>query len=257
MLFLLWTRYKEHLIEDFVKRHNSIEISESLALQDIEKTLNNLSPHRSLLDYNFPDTSELNTHLNYTSSDSITNEENEFVDNNYYASYHNNNYTKLNKDQLYVYNKITETILANTFDNNESKIYMLDGSAGTGKTFLYNTIISYMKKENKKFMSVAFTGIAATLLINGKTSHNSFNLKLNITNDTPIKLKPLSKVYKCVKQTEFIIWDEVTMVSSSLMNYVDRFCREVTENDTPFGGKVILLGGDFRQCLPRCTESSS
>ena len=31
---------------------------------------------------------------------------------------------------------------------------------------------------------------------------------------------------------------------------IDRLLRDLMSNDVPFGGKVIVLGGDFRQILP-------
>ena len=31
---------------------------------------------------------------------------------------------------------------------------------------------------------------------------------------------------------------------------LDRTLREITDTDQPFGGKTMLLSGDFRQCLP-------
>ena len=31
---------------------------------------------------------------------------------------------------------------------------------------------------------------------------------------------------------------------------IDRLMRDLTKNDVPFGGKVFLLSGDFRQTLP-------
>lgn len=41
------------------------------------------------------------------------------------------------------------------------------------------------------------------------------------------------------------------MASGPALLAVDRFLRFVTGNDnTVFGGKVLLLGGDFRQVLP-------
>ena len=35
---------------------------------------------------------------------------------------------------------------------------------------------------------------------------------------------------------------------------VDRLLQEVMGNKRRFGGKVILLGGDFRQCFPVVTR---
>ena len=40
------------------------------------------------------------------------------------------------------------------------------------------------------------------------------------------------------------------MVSKPALHAIDRMLRDVTGIDTPFGGKVVVLGGDFRQTLP-------
>ena len=31
---------------------------------------------------------------------------------------------------------------------------------------------------------------------------------------------------------------------------MDRTLRDITDMDRPFGGKILVLSGDFRQCLP-------
>jgi hypothetical protein len=31
---------------------------------------------------------------------------------------------------------------------------------------------------------------------------------------------------------------------------VDRTLQDLLENNSPFGGKIVLFGGDFRQTLP-------
>ena len=47
----------------------------------------------------------------------------------------------------------------------------------------------------------------------------------------------------------FII-DEASMVPGHALSAIDRMLRDITKVDIPFGGKVFLLGGDFRQVLP-------
>ena len=52
----------------------------------------------------------------------------------------------------------------------------------------------------------------------------------------------------------FII-DEVSMIPTQA---IDRCLQDITENSEYFGGKVMLLGGDFRQVLSvvlRATET--
>jgi len=40
------------------------------------------------------------------------------------------------------------------------------------------------------------------------------------------------------------------MANKYHLECVDRTLRDLTSTDRPFGGKVVLFGGDFRQVLP-------
>ena len=46
-----------------------------------------------------------------------------------------------------------------------------------------------------------------------------------------------------------IVWDEAPMSHRYGMEALDRTLRDITAADLPFGGKVVVLSGDFRQCL--------
>ena len=56
----------------------------------------------------------------------------------------------------------------------------IDGSGGTGKTFLYKTLIHYYLGEGQKVVSITWTGIASILLPEGMTSHRTFKLPLDL-----------------------------------------------------------------------------
>ncbi len=63
----------------------------------------------------------------------------------------------------------------------------LTGSAGTGKTFLLNKFIEYLKKRETKVGVTASTGIAATHL-GGRTIHSWAGIGINQEmNDKSIK----------------------------------------------------------------------
>lgn len=47
-----------------------------------------------------------------------------------------------------------------------------------------------------------------------------------------------------------IIWDEAPMAPKNALNAIDKLLRKLMGNEIPFGGKVIILGGDFRQVTP-------
>ncbi len=57
-------------------------------------------------------------------------------------------------------------------NSNESKLIMINGPGGCGKTFLYNTILSDLRAQNKTAIAVASSGIAANLLDSGTTGNN-------------------------------------------------------------------------------------
>ena len=57
-------------------------------------------------------------------------------------------------------------------------------------------------------------------------------------------------------ETKLIIWDEAQMINRLCFEAFDRTLRDIMkiENEenskNPFDGKVVVLGGDFRQILP-------
>lgn len=40
------------------------------------------------------------------------------------------------------------------------------------------------------------------------------------------------------------------MMTVHALDAIDKLLKKVTKKSVAFGGKVLLLGGDFRQCLP-------
>lgn len=136
-------------------------------------------------------------------------------------------------------------------DNVSPRLFFLDGPGGTGKTFVYNALTNDLIAKGFSVTAVASTGIAATLLIDGRTYHSTFKLYPPISETTTSHIKPGSFEFQQLKASALVIWDEATMTPSHALDAVDKLFKEVMAcSDKPFGGKVILLGGDFRQCLP-------
>ena len=51
-------------------------------------------------------------------------------------------------------------------------------------------------------------------------------------------------------QVALIIWDKAGMANRAAFGCVDDVCRHVMRIDKPFGGKTVVLLGDFRQMCP-------
>ena len=56
--------------------------------------------------------------------------------------------------------------IASSVENNNAcqKAYFLDGPGGSGKTYLFNTLLSYVLSRGGTILPFATTGIAANLL---------------------------------------------------------------------------------------------
>uniref|UniRef100_A0A8R1ETI8 ATP-dependent DNA helicase n=1 Tax=Caenorhabditis japonica TaxID=281687 RepID=A0A8R1ETI8_CAEJA len=95
----------------------------------------------------------------------------------------------------------------------------------------------------------AWTGIASTLLSNGRTSASLFKLKIGNDSKTSNHSKGSNETKK-LKEVDVIIWDECSMISKTALETADFVLRDLPDSPFSFGGKRIVLAGDFRQILP-------
>ncbi|XP_046650963.1 ATP-dependent DNA helicase pfh1-like [Daphnia pulicaria] len=156
--------------------------------------------------------------------------------------------TQLNEGQRAAYDQI----MAAVNDNNNSvpHQYFLDGPGGTGKTFLYNTVITVLQGQGKTVIAVASTGIASTLLIDGTTYHSQFKIYPPITEVTRSKIVDGSPLANLISSANLIISGEATMKTNHALDAFNFLFQKLEKKNLPHGGIVLLLGGDFRQCLP-------
>ncbi|CAK9291045.1 unnamed protein product [Gordionus sp. m RMFG-2023] len=71
-------------------------------------------------------------------------------------------------------------------------LFFIDGPGGTGKSFLLNTILFNLRAQGKIAIAVPSSGIASTLLHNGRTAHSRFNIPLSIHESSSCNI-PLPK----------------------------------------------------------------
>lgn len=131
----------------------------------------------------------------------------------------------------------------------EVPLIFITGKAGTGKT----TLLKYFAQNTpKNAIVLATTGIAA-VNVHGQTVHSFFRLKPGNLLDTT-NLKKLPR--RMVENLETIIIDEASMLRADLLDAMDYILRISTKQETPFGGKQIVLFGDLFQ-LPPVEEAPS
>ena len=151
----------------------------------------------------------------------------------------------LNPDQRSAFDKITSAITDST-----GEIFFLHGPGGTGKTYLYNTLCYHLHSQGMIVICVASSGIAALLLIGGRTSHSCFKIPIPCNESTHCNISKTSHLAKLIRKADLIIWDEAPMQHRHIMETVDRSFKDLRSSDKPFGGLPIIFGGDFQQILP-------
>jgi ATP-dependent DNA helicase PIF1 len=55
-------------------------------------------------------------------------------------------------------------------------VFFLHGYGGTGKTFMWRTLASYLRSRGEIVLTVASSGIASLLLPGGRTAHSKFKI---------------------------------------------------------------------------------
>ncbi|XP_074099261.1 uncharacterized protein LOC141527592 [Cotesia typhae] len=157
-------------------------------------------------------------------------------------------YKSLNNSQKDIVDRVL-LLVEDKVDVKNNCIYV-DGPGGSGKTFVYTTIAYILKGKKKIVYCMAYTGIAALLLPDGKTVHKTFGLPVHLYTDSTSNIKIQSKEANNLKNVDLFIWDEAPMSPKYAVEVVNKLLQDIMNNSKPFGGKIFVLGGDFRQLLP-------
>jgi len=133
----------------------------------------------------------------------------------------------------------------------------LTGPPGSGKTFLLNEYVKYLKKNNVAVSVTASTGIAATHM-GGTTLHSWSGLGIRDKIDETEAKKICEKGYlrKRIKNTSVLIIDEISMIKPSQFEAVNLICQYIKRVARPFGGIQVVCSGDFFQLPPVYKPSS-
>lgn len=131
------------------------------------------------------------------------------------------------------------------------KNVFLTGAAGSGKTYVLNEYISYLKNRGVSVAVTASTGIASTH-IGGVTIHSWSGIGIrDFLNDEDIEnLVQKEYLYKRFDKARVLVIDEVSMLSSRFFDVTERICRAMKRSREPFGGMQVVLSGDFFQLPP-------
>ncbi|XP_049394651.1 uncharacterized protein LOC125858930 [Solanum stenotomum] len=239
----LWGIYYSHMFEYFQRRHSSTTEAQ---LQCTSKSINYyLESMGQIVDkYDIP---QIKQHLQQTEQQECREIIEELsvkvpiedVDTQ----------SKLNQEQTQTFNTILERSNLGI-----PGLFFVNGLGGTGKTFPYRALLA--KAKGMIALTSVTSGVVATILPRGRIAHSRFGIPLQENETTMTNKSKQGGGAKLITQAKLLIWDEEHMAKRHTIETVDRSFRDIMDSDIPFGGKVMVFGGDFHQVLPIVPKST-
>jgi len=127
----------------------------------------------------------------------------------------------------------------------------LTGEPGSGKTYVVNAYVAWLRDKGINVAITASTGIAATHM-GGMTIHawSGIGIKKYLSSYDLDAISSNERIAKRVRATRVLIIDEISMLSAETLTMVDAVCRDILQKPEPFGGMQVVFVGDFFQLPP-------
>ncbi|WZZ78112.1 hypothetical protein YC2023_098684 [Brassica napus] len=107
--------------------------------------------------------------------------------------------------QRTVYDAVLESV-----ESQSGQLFFVYGPGGTGKTYLYRTLIAKLRSTSKVVIPVASSGFGALLLPGGRTAHSRFKLPLTMSDVSMCTIHRSSMLATLIAKTDLIIWKVFT-----------------------------------------------
>ncbi|KAI5708509.1 hypothetical protein M8J77_024181 [Diaphorina citri] len=238
--FLLWGEFRDVLCEDHLERNPlDPELAYKLSLLEIDRSLRRQGS--CLTDHGLPYVADDSTELGRELLAYGENLQGSIVD---------EWLPRLSPDQRMVFDHI-QNLLGGSANAQTSRVLFLDGPGGYGKTQLIRVILAFVRSQGHVAIAVASSGIAAGNMPGGTTAHSMFRLPLDLGQGVGVwNITNGSQRAELIRAAQLIVFDEAPMAHRYIFEMLDRSLRDLMNSETPFGGKIFLCSGDFRQIAP-------
>ncbi|KAK9072547.1 hypothetical protein SSX86_008981 [Deinandra increscens subsp. villosa] len=209
---VLWTQHWNSMSDDIIQRitnetnvdPKSIQTGDiqQQILYELEKLLNTSSCYSTLSNYGLPmPQGDLLKLIN----NRLLMEE-RCYDRESLGLQHERCRASMHPKQLQIYDFVMQS-----YHSKKQVLLFIYGHGGTGKTFLWNTIISAIRSAGDIVLAVAGSGIASLLLPSGRTAHSRFQIPIDVTDESVCNMTKGSPLADLLREASLIIWDEAPM----------------------------------------------
>ena len=158
-------------------------------------------------------------------------------------------YTGLNAEKKHLLKTVIKQL-----DSGEQLRLLIHGPPGVGKTYLANLIQRAAKFRGISSRCTAYSGVAASLL-NGVTTHHIVGMGVGDEYRHEFDRALIEKIRLRSKGSRLLIIDEASMLSPEMFAALDERFKLLEKDGSknsqlPFGGRHVILMGDFFQIPP-------
>ncbi|EEE67922.1 hypothetical protein OsJ_25793 [Oryza sativa Japonica Group] len=234
----LWDKHLDAMSDDYKRNNTCPHVVQQMVLIDIRGMLQSMG--KEITSFPLPEIDE--------SHDSTRGDPREIIEESSIGVETDdmNLSDQLNDEQRSAFNKIM-----NAVGSAQGGVFFVDGPGGTRKTFLYRALLATVRGKGDIAVATATSGVAASIMPGGRTAHSRFKIPLNIEEGSYCSFTKQSGTAKLLQMASLIIWDETSMTKRQAVEALNMSMRDIMGcPHSPFGGKTIVFGGDFRQVLP-------
>ncbi|KAK3923180.1 ATP-dependent DNA helicase [Frankliniella fusca] len=136
-------------------------------------------------------------------------------------------------------------------DDGIPKKVLVQGKAGTGKSLLIRYLVNEATREfgQGSVLLLGPTGVAA-VNVGGATIHSALSIPTKGHSIQELTGESARKFCDTIAKVKFVIIDEYSFISCSLLGDIDFRLRQGTGIQEPFGNLNLYLFGDYRQLPP-------
>ena len=239
----VFDKHSEAMAEDYIYRGMSLPLAHNELLRDLNNRLSSLG--KTLLDFGFPMPTESDSEadrarLAYPPAQERTKYEELYI--------------TCTNEQKSIVDRVLLSVQQST-----AFVMMIQAPAGYGKSHIFKTIAHGTRASAHIVAVTATTGLAALNYEGGRTLHSVMRMSVvddPILDSIECDVGGTSERAEYLRQVAVFLIDEVTMAHVQWLVAMDTCLQGLMANTLPFGGKVVVFAGDFRQLPPVVKDGS-